>query len=89
MQDYYFQGFQSLLSSLVIDKVVSDPNILTFCNVIGLLYEANCWPNKTPHIVEDAEFYNDELSKSLDVKKEYEHWQTVIHPVKRRYSGSI
>eukprot|EP00112_Aurelia_sp_Birch-Aquarium-sp1_P014182 Seg3045.3 transcript_id=Seg3045.3/GoldUCD/mRNA.D3Y31 product="putative E3 ubiquitin-protein ligase HERC4" protein_id=Seg3045.3/GoldUCD/D3Y31 len=79
------KGFQSLLSSLVSDKVVSDPNILTFCNVIGLLYDANCWPNKTPHIVEDAEFYNDDLSKSLDVKKEYEHWQNIIHPVKRRY----
>ena len=67
------------------DKVVADENILSLCNTIGILYDANYWPSGFAHIVADSEFYNEKLSKCLDIKKEYQHWQSVIHPESERY----
>ena len=56
--------------------MVSDKHILSLCNVIEILYEAN---SKQEKILPDKEFYNEKLSKCLDVKKEFERWQTHLH----------
>ncbi|XP_065056226.1 probable E3 ubiquitin-protein ligase HECTD2 [Rhopilema esculentum] len=74
------KGFKSLLSSLMMEKVVSDANILSLCNVMKILNEANYWMNSEKLIVPGAEFYSEELSNSLDIKREYQHWQNLIHP---------
>ena len=69
----------------MMEKVVSDENILSLCNVMKILNEANYWMNSEKLIVPAAEFYSEELSNSLDIKKEYQHWQNLIHPEIERY----
>ena len=59
---------------------MADKNILSLCSILGILYEANCYSDGVAHIVGDSEFYNEKLSRCLDIKKEYQHWQSVIHP---------
>ena len=66
---------------MVHNKIVK---VMEYVNTSSLLHKKaetffshTIYPDGVAYIVEDSEFYNEKLSTCLDIKKEYQHWQSM------------
>ncbi|GAB5592924.1 hypothetical protein Unana1_07824 [Umbelopsis nana] len=68
-------------------KLAEEDHVIRSAKALELLYDANC-QNPTKPIVPLTTFYNDALSRILDVKDEYRSWKRVLLVGEGRHSAS-